>query len=190
MISNGTSKTDIICLLYLHFVPYDFVSSYIWGGQSWRRGTKCNCKTDWLWVRSLLEDMKYLLKFPLLLFHYNLYFHFFALGSKQSGALSSAIQHAIPPEFDRKWGTESLNTNFPLPIMLCAGYSVKLIFIYVICNITFNNELCASASLTLIKFEKMPSRGGGTSMYDGYRFDLVRLIFNIFSPWQQDKARR
>ena len=28
----------------------------------WRRGTKCDCKTDWLWVRSPLE-MKYLLKF-------------------------------------------------------------------------------------------------------------------------------
>ena len=27
------------------------------------RGTKCDYKTDWLWVRSLLEEMKYLLKF-------------------------------------------------------------------------------------------------------------------------------
>ena len=37
-------------------------------GQSWRRGTKCDCKTDLLWVRSPLEEMKYLLKliFPLL----------------------------------------------------------------------------------------------------------------------------
>ena len=32
-------------------------------GQSWRRGSKCDCKTDWLWVRSPLEDMKYLFKF-------------------------------------------------------------------------------------------------------------------------------
>ena len=32
-------------------------------GQSWRSGTKCDCKTDWLWIRSLLEEMKYLLKF-------------------------------------------------------------------------------------------------------------------------------
>ena len=31
--------------------------------QSWRSGTKCDCKTDWLWVRSPLEEMKYLLKF-------------------------------------------------------------------------------------------------------------------------------
>ena len=36
----------------------------------------------------------------------NLYFHFFALVSKQSAALSSATQHAMPPEFGRKWGTE------------------------------------------------------------------------------------
>ena len=30
---------------------------------SWRRGTKCDWKTDWLWVRFPLEEMKYLLKF-------------------------------------------------------------------------------------------------------------------------------
>ena len=38
----------------------------VWG-QSWR-GTKCGCKIDWLWVRSPLEKMKYLLKFIFLLF--------------------------------------------------------------------------------------------------------------------------
>ena len=32
-------------------------------GQSWRSGTEDYCKTDWLWVRSPLEEMKYLLKF-------------------------------------------------------------------------------------------------------------------------------
>ena len=32
----------------------------------------------------------------------NLYFHFFALVSRLSAALSSATQHAIPPEFGRK----------------------------------------------------------------------------------------
>ena len=41
--------------------------------------------------------------------------------------LSSATQHAMPPEFGRKWGTECLNTRFPLPNLLCAGHSVKLI---------------------------------------------------------------
>ena len=58
-------------------------------------------KNDWLWVRFPLEEMKYL------------YFHFFALVSRQSAALSSATQHAMPPEFGRKWGTECLNTRFP-----------------------------------------------------------------------------
>ena len=56
----------------------------------------------------------------------NLYFHFFALVSRTSAALSSATQHAVRPEFGRKWGTECLNTRFPLPTLLCAGYSVKL----------------------------------------------------------------
>ena len=55
------------------------------------------------------------------------YFHSFALVLRLSAALSSATQHAMPPEFGRKWGTECLNTSFPLPTLLCAGYSVKLI---------------------------------------------------------------
>ena len=57
----------------------------------------------------------------------NLYFHFFALVSSRSAALSSATQHAMPPEFGRKWGTECLNARFPLPTLQCAEYSVKLI---------------------------------------------------------------
>ena len=40
-----------------------FKLSLINRGQSWRSGTRCDCKTDWLWVRSPLEEMKYLLKF-------------------------------------------------------------------------------------------------------------------------------
>ena len=36
-------------------------------------------------------------------------------------------QHAMPLELGGKWGTECLNTWFPLPTLLCAGYSVKLI---------------------------------------------------------------
>ena len=35
----------------------------------------------------------------------NVYFHFFGLGSKTTAALSSATQHAMSPEFGRKWGT-------------------------------------------------------------------------------------
>ena len=31
--------------------------------QSWRRGTKCDCKIDWFWILSPLEEMKYLFKF-------------------------------------------------------------------------------------------------------------------------------
>ena len=48
--------------------------------------------------------------------------------SRQSAALSSATQHAMPPESGRKWGTECLNTRFPLATVLCAGYSVNLIY--------------------------------------------------------------
>ena len=47
----------------------------------------------------------------------------------QSAALSSATQYAMAPELGGKWGTECHNTSYSLPTLLCAGYSVKLIFI-------------------------------------------------------------
>ena len=53
-------------------------------------------------------------------------FDLFTLVSKQGAALSSATQHEMPPEIGGKWGTVC-NTRFPLPTVLCAGYSVKLI---------------------------------------------------------------
>ena len=37
----------------------------------------------------------------------------------------------MPPESGRKWGTECLNTRFPLLTLQYAGYSVKLIFFYI-----------------------------------------------------------
>ena len=57
----------------------------------------------------------------------HLYFHLFALVSRQSAALSSATQYLMLPELGEKWGTKCLKTSFPLPTLLCAGYSVKLI---------------------------------------------------------------
>ena len=33
----------------------------------------------------------------------------------------------MPPEFSGKWRTECLNTRFPVPTVLCAGYILKLI---------------------------------------------------------------
>ena len=48
----------------------------------------------------------------------------------ESVALSSTTQHIMPPEIGGKWGTECLNTRFPLSTLLCTGYSVKLKKIY------------------------------------------------------------
>ena len=50
--------------------------------------------------------MKYLFKFPFL---------FLRSVSRQSGALSYATQHAMPPEFRGKWGTEWLHTSLCVP---------------------------------------------------------------------------
>ena len=51
----------------------------------------------------------------------------FVLVSRQKAALSSVIQHIMPPEFDGKWETECLNTRFPLSTLLCAESSLQLI---------------------------------------------------------------
>ena len=67
----------------------------------------------------------------------NVYFHFFALVSRQSAALSFATQHAMPSELGGKWGTECPNTRFSLLTLLCAGYSVKLIWFFYLIYITF-----------------------------------------------------
>ena len=50
----------------------------------------------------------------------------FALVSMQSAALSSTTEHAIPPEFGGKWGTNCLSTMFPLPTLLCLGYKIQV----------------------------------------------------------------
>ena len=49
---------------------------------------------------------------------------------RQSAALSSATQHAMPLELGGKWGKVCLNTKFPIPTLLCVGYSVKHILFY------------------------------------------------------------
>ena len=62
----------------------------------------------------------------------NLYFEYITiyliLVSRLTVALSSATQHAMCPEFGRKWETECLNTRFPLPTEMYARYSVKLVY--------------------------------------------------------------
>ena len=49
-----------ICI-WINF--YLIINILYYKGRSWRSGTRCDCKTDWLWVRSPPEEMEYLLKF-------------------------------------------------------------------------------------------------------------------------------
>ena len=57
----------------------------------------------------------------------NICLQLFALVLRQSTALSSTTQNAMPLELGGKWGTDYFNTRFSLLTPLCAGYSVKLI---------------------------------------------------------------
>ena len=70
---------------------------------------------SWLRVRFSLEKMKYLFIFK-----------FLFLWCRTKARRCSATPYAMHPEPGRKWGTECLNSRFPLPTMLCTGYSVKL----------------------------------------------------------------
>ena len=86
----GTAKNLII--YYLWIIIFNN-----WG-QSWRSGTKCDCKTYWL--------------------YFNLYFHFFALVSRQSAALRSTTQHSMSSEPSRKWGRSVVTLSY-LGLLCC-----------------------------------------------------------------------
>ena len=76
----------------------------------------------WLYSRqgrSPLEEIKYLFK---LIFSFRR--SSISRIEAKSAALDSATQHAMPSEC--KWETDCLNFRFPLPTVLCPGYSVKL----------------------------------------------------------------
>ena len=51
---------------------------------------------------------------------------FFIIVTKQSGAVSPLIQHAISRRLGDVWGAGVLNTRFSPPTVLYAGYSKKL----------------------------------------------------------------
>ena len=72
-----------------------------------------------------------------------------------------------PTEVGGKWGTECLYTKFPLPTLLCMGYSVKLMK-YLIKN---NNNL-------LIIFYSFPNYGSPISSY-GYNNPPLNSNMNM-----------
>ena len=80
----------------------------------------CDCKRDCSWVRFPLGEIICLFKFII---------SFLRSGVDTKVALSSATQHAMLSElYSKKRGTKCLTTRFPLPILLCQGYSEKLIW--------------------------------------------------------------
>ena len=60
MIRTNLYRTRRKVILRIHLKKVLWVSII---GQSWRSGTKYDCKNDCMWVRFPLEEMKYLLKF-------------------------------------------------------------------------------------------------------------------------------
>ena len=88
-------------------------------GRSWRSGTKCDRKIDWLWDWSPLEEIKYLLKFI---------FPFLRSGVEVKRGVEFCHSTRNASRIRQKVGTECLSTRFPLPTLLCAGYSVMLIW--------------------------------------------------------------
>ena len=80
----------------------------IWG-QLWRSGTDCDCKSIGCRYDPHLRRWNISL---------------WCRGKARRWVLPLNTQCL---QFGRKWGTECLNTRFPLLTLLCAGYSVKLI---------------------------------------------------------------
>ena len=89
----------------------------IFRGQSWRSGQRCDCKSHWLWVRSPLEEMKYLLKFIFPLLHSG-------VEAKRGVEFCQSIRNAARIR-QKMWNRVSYHVS---SLCLCAGYSVKLIF--------------------------------------------------------------
>ena len=91
--------------------------------------------------------------------------------SRLNAALSSATQHAMPIEFGRKWGTECLNTRFPLSTLLCAEYSV----------INFNFD-----DLTLEPSHDVPVRLGRRQdeiVCQIKYYHKIKVVFTIKKPY-------
>ena len=83
----------------------------------------------------------------------------------------------MPPEFGRKWGTECLNTRLPLPTLLCARNSVKLIFKKII-NIVGNFIFFKAKRIGYAERKRIPRRQllAAWRMTAQYAFtDIIRL---------------
>ena len=116
---------------------------YSWGW-SWRSGTRCGCKTDSLWVRSPLGEMKYLLEFI---------FPFLRSGVEAKRGVDFCHLTRNASRIRQKMGNRKSYTRFPLPTLLCAGYSVKLIKktkIYVIYASITNNQRTRVTATTIL----------------------------------------
>ena len=62
--SISTRGHEILNFNHFKIFNFNFIHWNIsFRGWSWRRGTKCDCKKDLLWVLSPLEEVKYLLLF-------------------------------------------------------------------------------------------------------------------------------
>ena len=132
--TNLKNTSPVLIFIYLYMIYYvikippNIKKKLLRWGQSWRSGTRCDCKTDWLWVRSPLKEMKYLLKFISA---------FLRSGVEIKRGVEFCHSTRNASRIRQKVGrTECLNIRFPLPTLLYEGYSVKLIF-FSICISTY-----------------------------------------------------
>ena len=87
------------------------------------QGQKGVATTRWLWVRSPLRGM--------ICYDYLLLFLFLRSGTKAKAPFRDpSLKTQCLEKFGEKWGTECLNTRFPLPTLLSAGCNVNLIYYF------------------------------------------------------------
>ena len=118
-----------ITFMEIEFLLIIITINNYWG-QSWHRGIKCDCKIDWLWVRSPLEEMKYLFKFI---------FPFLRSSVEAKHGVEFCHLTRNASRIRQKVGNGVSYTRFPLPTLRSAGYSVKLIYFFIFLKVVLVN---------------------------------------------------
>ena len=136
------------------------------------------------WVVNSIAGLEFYFIFIYnILFLFTFIFSFLRSGVEKNAALSFATQYAMPAELGGKWGTECLNNRFPLPILLCAGYSMKLIIYFIVTVVEHHlpaNTMVVGSIITrqngLFYFFCLVKSKGGVKLRHLHAMSRIRAI--------------
>ena len=135
LIYEGKWPTYFVRLVIIIFLDYNLV-----GGQSWCTSKKCDWKSTGCGFDPHSRK-------------WNIYLHLYIFISSlwcRGKARGWVPTLNMTQELSGKWETECLNSRFPLPILLCTGYRVKMIFFKFIKLVTVTARSFACMRRTII----------------------------------------